>query len=842
MTTEVINIVVREDGSRVVRRDIESIGTSAETARKGLGLLKGAIAAAVGGAVLNEVRQMVDTWTTMNNRLRLTTDGQANLNAVMQELVNISGRTRSSLESNVELYSRIAVSAKELGVSQSDILQFTEKLNKAIKISGATSEEASAGIIQLAQGMASGRLQGDELRSVLENLPAVADVIAKSLGVTRGELRQMGQDGKISATTIIDAFKSAGAELDEKFGKTVPTISEGFIALKNQLLVTVGALDTATGSSSLLGSALQSVAEFLKSATPELVSFTHAITGTLDPTDELSDTSKLLSSTLVVLYGVLKAVGTLLLGTVVLAFKTVGKVIGGVVAAVVAALQGDFKGAFEIVKATAVDVKDTWVQSSDDMANSAINTTADMFTKLSQIWDKGARDIQDRQKLVQGSVNTEHGPNLTKTGPSAAELARQAKAMEKLRNELMGVLNQIAPLEGATLEMSKAQDILNKAKDKGLINAEQEQRYLELLKAHYQDILDPLGKLNRELDQQTALLGMSARAREVEAQVLQATEQLKSDGVLLSKEETEALRSKLTALQDLNRMTEIQDQLLAGSVDQRQQYVEQLKAITNLLNDPSSGFTKGDATNALMSQNQELFAGTQEAMDAQLERFDQMYKQIDMMRQADLISEQTAAGMRAKVWAQTEELKLQTANNFFGQLSQLQKSENGKIAAIGKAAAITQAIINTYQAATAAYASLAGIPYVGPALGAAAAAAAVAAGMANVAQIRSQPTGFMTGGEFTVPGGTGGADSQMVAFRATPGERVAVQTPQQYRKGDPNSGSDQQSQPQQLNQRIINVMDPGMVGDFLATPEGEQVLVNTLRRNSDVVRSVVGQA
>lgn len=98
-----------------------------------------------------------------------------------------------------------------------------------------------------------------------------------------------------------------------------------------------------------------------------------------------------------------------------------------------------------------------------------------------------------------------------------------------------------------------------------------------------------------------------------------------------------------------------------------------------------------------------------------------------------------------------QQLQLTTMSDFFGQIAQLQHSQNRKLAAVGKAAAIAQAMINTYQSATSAYAAMASIPYVGPALGIAAAAAAIAAGLANVAQIRSQNTGF-SGGGYTGPG------------------------------------------------------------------------------------------
>jgi hypothetical protein len=102
--------------------------------------------------------------------------------------------------------------------------------------------------------------------------------------------------------------------------------------------------------------------------------------------------------------------------------------------------------------------------------------------------------------------------------------------------------------------------------------------------------------------------------------------------------------------------------------------------------------------------------------------------------------------------ASRQQANLEIMSNFFGQIAQLQHSHNSKAAALGKTAAIAQAIINTYQSATEAYKAMAGIPYVGPALGVAAAAAAVAAGMANVAQIRAQNTGYSEGG-YTGPGG-----------------------------------------------------------------------------------------
>lgn len=202
--------------------------------------------------VINELRQLSDTFINVQNRLKTVTDGEEELKNVTEELFAISERTRSSFQGTAELYARVGLSAKELGRTQSELLQFTESLNKAILLSGASAQEAESGLIQLSQGIASGALRGDELRSVLEQLPAVADVIAKSLGVTRGELRALGQEGKITADIVLDAFKQARVELDEKFAKSVPTLGQSFTVLNNSVIKFVGTVNESLGVTSFL--------------------------------------------------------------------------------------------------------------------------------------------------------------------------------------------------------------------------------------------------------------------------------------------------------------------------------------------------------------------------------------------------------------------------------------------------------------------------------------------------------------------------------------------------------------------------------------------------------------
>ncbi|MBL4904276.1 MAG: tape measure protein [Desulfocapsa sp.] len=214
-------------------------------------------------AAVRGLGQMVDAVTNARNRIRLVTKDAAQLNGVMEELFNISKRTRTGFEATATIFSRTALSVKDLGLSQRETLEFTESLNQAIVLSGVKAQEANAGLIQLSQGLASGTLRGDELRSVLEQLPKVADVIAEGMKVTRGELRLLGQEGKISAKDVIDAFKGAASELRRDFGESIPTISQAFSVLRSSAIQFISVFDNATGASEKLARSILALAENL---------------------------------------------------------------------------------------------------------------------------------------------------------------------------------------------------------------------------------------------------------------------------------------------------------------------------------------------------------------------------------------------------------------------------------------------------------------------------------------------------------------------------------------------------------------------------------------------------
>src|SRR5210317_399688 len=164
--------------------------------------LKNALIAIGSSVIIKQFFTLSNTVQQLENRLKLVTTSTEQLNKVYDELFQISRRTRGGLAETVELYQKLALQSQSLGLASEDLLQITENVNKVIGIAGVGSIQASSGILQLSQAFASGRLQGDEFRSISENIPPLLDIFAKQLGVTRGELKKLGSEGKITSDVI----------------------------------------------------------------------------------------------------------------------------------------------------------------------------------------------------------------------------------------------------------------------------------------------------------------------------------------------------------------------------------------------------------------------------------------------------------------------------------------------------------------------------------------------------------------------------------------------------------------------------------------------------------------
>ena len=101
--------------------------------------------------------------------------------------------------------------------NDNEAVKFTSTLDKAFKVSGTSAEEAKSAMFQLNQAMTSGKLQGDEFRSVMENAPILAQKIAESMGVSMAQLKKLGSEGKITSDVIKNAVLGSAGEIESKY-------------------------------------------------------------------------------------------------------------------------------------------------------------------------------------------------------------------------------------------------------------------------------------------------------------------------------------------------------------------------------------------------------------------------------------------------------------------------------------------------------------------------------------------------------------------------------------------------------------------------------------------------
>ena len=247
--------------ARAVQRDMASIQSSmSDAARRGAeevaaGFRRVAFEAVGLTSALAAVKAAVgkaDEWTNLNNRLRLVTQGQAQFAAAQADVIRIAASSRQPLEATAELYQRIASNQSALGLSGVELARVVETISKTMVISGTSAAAAEGALTQLGQAFASGVLRGEELNSILEGAPALAQALADGLNVPRGKLRELGEAGKLSADQVVAALQRQAAAVDEAFGKMDSTVGQAITQFNTSLQVMVGRADEATGASQAL--------------------------------------------------------------------------------------------------------------------------------------------------------------------------------------------------------------------------------------------------------------------------------------------------------------------------------------------------------------------------------------------------------------------------------------------------------------------------------------------------------------------------------------------------------------------------------------------------------------
>ncbi|KGU99615.1 phage tail tape measure protein, lambda family [Burkholderia pseudomallei MSHR4032] len=255
------------DGGRTADAAFASNAASVQVTVRALDAARSSIReyaqAAAAAFGVHQLIEYADEWTNLSNRLRIVTRDQIDFAIAQNDVLRIARDTRQPLDATAELYQRIANNTSHLGLTIKQVGPLVETISKAVALSGVSADTARLGIVQLGQAFAAGQLRGQDLKSVLEELPGVADAIARGMGTSTAQLKSLAEDGKLTVENLIDALTRAGASTNDLFGKVNVTVGQAMTRLQTEIVAYVGKANDATGASQKLAQGITCVAEHL---------------------------------------------------------------------------------------------------------------------------------------------------------------------------------------------------------------------------------------------------------------------------------------------------------------------------------------------------------------------------------------------------------------------------------------------------------------------------------------------------------------------------------------------------------------------------------------------------
>ncbi|MFA3382997.1 tape measure protein [Acinetobacter baumannii] len=264
-----------ERNARNLGNELDSIERKGDFASKSMDSLSVAtrqLAGYMAGLVtVSTAISKMDTYTGLQNRLKLVTNSQVELNQALKDTFNIAQATGQAWDSTAQVYQRFADNAKRLGITLQQTSSLTETVAKAIAISGGSAASAEAALVQFGQALASGVLRGEEFNSIAEQAPGLLKAIATGLDTNIGQLRGMAAEGKLTADVVVKSLERAKVSVDELFGKTDFTISNSLTMLNNAITKFVGEAGKGSGAAQTISGVIQTLAGNLDNLTTAMM-------------------------------------------------------------------------------------------------------------------------------------------------------------------------------------------------------------------------------------------------------------------------------------------------------------------------------------------------------------------------------------------------------------------------------------------------------------------------------------------------------------------------------------------------------------------------------------------
>lgn len=244
--------------SRETQRALAEVTNQINSAKASALGMAGAFA---GAFATSHLISLADEWSSVNARLKQASQSSDDFTESQRALMDISQRTGTAFSDNASLFARSAASMREYGYSSQQVLDVTEAISTGLKLSGASTAEASSVITQFSQALAQGVLRGEEFNSVNENGDRVIRALAAGMGVARKDLKAMADQGMLTADKVVPALISQLGSMRGEFEEMPQTVSAATTKIENAFMAWVGGANEATGATSTLVAVLNTVSE-----------------------------------------------------------------------------------------------------------------------------------------------------------------------------------------------------------------------------------------------------------------------------------------------------------------------------------------------------------------------------------------------------------------------------------------------------------------------------------------------------------------------------------------------------------------------------------------------------
>jgi tape measure domain-containing protein len=566
-----------------LRSEMQSAQNAVGSAVTGIkNTVMGLVGAFGGIALADKFIEVADAVTLMDARLKLAVGAGADLAKAQQDIYDISQRAGVGLQETTALYTKLYDPVKRLGGGIKENTAIVEAFSASLKVGGASTQEAAAATMQFAQAMGSGKLQGDEFRSIAEASPRFMKALADGMGVPIEQLKKLGSEGKLTADIVGNALMKSLGQLKSEMGSIPDTFGAAAQRFTNDVVLAVGELNKAAGATLGLAGAVEEARKLIPAVKDELAGAFQAVSEWIERNREgLGQAWEVTKSFLADAWEVAKAFGRVAgavsewlvqSGTL----KTVLEVLRLLVAGFVDGVD-IVAAAFAKAGAYLLDFVGIFSDSAKSAAEAAHAAADATFKRFGE------------GKTAVGALNEEMARNATRTAQAKDALASHGLTAAENSNEM-------ARLTGRTGSQSEA---LVTLKNKNAEATEEQKKAADALKKAQEAADAYNASLSQQIGTLQKQITLGRELTEVEKEQDKLTEQLRSGKVMMTAAEEAGARAKVEYVAQLKTQIE-QTKLYEKSVRDAEEEVYKARVKAG-----EEAYKQADAISSLLDKAKE---------------------------------------------------------------------------------------------------------------------------------------------------------------------------------------------------------------------------------------------